>query len=162
MRTQSFTPYNPVCDEEIVERATTALVVREWSQLRVERVDVHREPTANGTRLGVWACISLGAHLLPADVRVELLAEFGRAGHRTTTPARLWSTRCYQNGTYLFEGSLPLASDVRETGLTVRVTPAPHHPPADVAPIVVWVETGPHVLAHDGPAAAATVIEPRA
>ena len=160
MRTQSFTPYTPVCDEEIVERATTALVLREWRQLRVERVDVRREPTANGTRLAVWACVYLGAHLLPADVRVELLAEYGRAGHRTTTPARLWSTRCYDNGTYLFEGSLALASDVRETGLAVRLTPAPHHPPADVAPIVVQVETEPHLA--EGAAPSATVIEPRA
>lgn len=108
--------------------AWTSLVRREWSQVRVERLE--DDPVAElkvGEMICVQARLRLGA-LSPADVMVELYLGALDASGEIVQPAhfRMHFTAIQADGTHLFEaGGVPCCRSGLQ-GYTIRVLP--HHP----------------------------------
>jgi hypothetical protein len=118
-------------DQSVARRAAVA-ITREWADVHVEYVDLSVRPADSGPpRARVQACVELGGRLLPADVRVELVTT---AGHGVS-PLRLWSTRSYHNGSYLFEVEAPADRLASAGDLRVHVVPS-GGAEADVEPVI--------------------------
>ena len=112
-------------------------IAREWADVQVTRVDLSMErgPSAP-PRARVQACVELGGRLLPADVRVELVttAERGAA----SVPLRLWSSRSYQNGSFLFEALATADRLAGASDLSLRVVPS-GSAEAEVTPVIARI-----------------------
>ena len=119
---------------------TTEHARERWARLRIHGIE-ERAESAGGGMTRVEARIHLG-ELVPADVCVELVAgeDLGRvpADHRSCR--RLCSVQSYDNGTYLFEVSVPTADLSLPVGYAVRVSPTSAFADAkDASPVVRWV-----------------------
>ena len=95
------------------------------------------------TRRTVRACVYLDT-LLPADVRVELVA--GRPGEDASrtraTDVRLWSVLSYGNGSFLFESAVPALELGDGESVGVRVAPRDDEEwAAEMRPVVRWLPT---------------------
>ena len=123
--------------DESTVRPPAVAVAREWPDVHVEYVELSVEPGESGPgRAHVQACVGLGDRLLPADVRVELVTSVdGRTG---ASPVRLWSTRSYHNGSYLFEADAPVERLSRSGDLSVSVVPTSGT--AGVEPVIVEID----------------------
>jgi hypothetical protein len=93
----------------------------DWSAVRVERVTVHDEPSAEAS---VHAYVHLGG-LAPADVSVALMPVQAMTDDQLPEPpvARLHLRRTLGRDVYLFEARLPRAILAGPARLKVHVTP---------------------------------------
>jgi hypothetical protein len=101
--------------------------VREvWGGVRVTHLETNPLLADVPGRVRVRANVHLGS-LLPADVLVEATTDAAEAPDASGEwPIRLSSVQSYGNGTYVFEGLLPLEA-VDEYALIVRVRPGAVH-----------------------------------
>jgi len=99
-------------------------VTGEWPRVRVEGIDTHLRRERDGSdQVVVRACVYLGT-LLPADVRVDLVAGPGQPGAATReVGCPLWSAQSYDNGVFVFEASVSAPAMERAAGFGVRVAP---------------------------------------
>ena len=118
-------------------RPPAVAIAREWGDVHVGPVDLFVEREESGTaRARVRACIGLGSRLLPADVRVELVT--GAEPGADAAPLRLWSSRSYHNGRYLFEAQAPAEHLECAGDLSVCVVPSGAGE-ADVEPVIAEI-----------------------
>lgn len=102
--------------------AWAAWVRQQWRRVRVTHLETNSLLADVPGRVRVRANVHLGS-LVPADVLVEATADVAEtAAASREWPIRLWSVQSYRNGTYVFEGLLPLEA-VDEHLLIVRVRP---------------------------------------
>lgn len=104
----------------VVERGR---IEANWPDVHVREVEVARTGGSGGPFVDVRADVFLG-RLLPADVKVELVASSPTAGGERFVPRRLWSLFSYHNCSYAFGARVPQRVLERPQGCAVRVTPA--------------------------------------
>lgn len=103
-----------------------AWVRQQWGGVRVTDLEINPLLADVPGRVHVRANVHLGP-LLPADVLVEAATDAAEATDASGEwPIRLCSVQSYANGTYVFEGLLPLEA-VDEHPLIVRVRPGAVH-----------------------------------
>lgn len=113
-----------------------ARIESEWADVHVREVEVARSAGSGSAYVDVRADVFLG-RLLPADVKVELVAAMPSAGGERFVPRRLWSLFSYHNCSYAFGTRVPQRVLDRPEGCAVRVTPAADLPPGvRLVPIV--------------------------
>jgi hypothetical protein len=105
--------------------AWTVWVRQQWGGVRVTHLEANPLLADFPGRVRVRANVHLGC-LLPADVLVEATIDAAASDASGEWPIRLCSVQSYRNGTYVFEGLLPLEA-VDEHPLIVRVRPAAVH-----------------------------------
>lgn len=111
-------------------------IAGEWADVHVREVEVARSAGSGGPYVDVRADVFLG-RLLPADVKVELVAAMPSASGDRFVPRRLWSLFSYHNCSYAFGTRVPQRLLDRPEGCAVRVKPAAELPPGvRLAPIV--------------------------
>lgn len=98
-------------------------ITQEWPAVHIDQVEVQRA-TDCATLAVVRAHVFLG-RLLPPDVNVELTREEESESPRANvTTDRMWTSRAYDNGSYLFEAHVPIARVVSARRMAVHVCPA--------------------------------------
>lgn len=105
--------------------AWTAWVRQQWGGVRVTHLETNPLLADVPGRVRVRANVDLGS-LLPADVLVEATTDAAETAASAEWPIRLCSVQSYANGTYVFEGLIPLEA-VDEHPLIVRVRPGAVH-----------------------------------
>jgi hypothetical protein len=117
----------PPCPAGKSPTAGWAAWVREqWSAVRVTHLETNSLPSEVPGHVRLWANVHLGS-LAPADVLVEATAEPTEAVDASgECSIRLCSMQSYNNGTYVFEGLLPLEI-LDDQPLMVRVRPGAAH-----------------------------------
>lgn len=121
-------------------------VATQWSGVRVEDIDSHlRHERYGRDEVIVRAYVKLGT-LLPADVKVDLLIDRRHADRCNPRGADhpLWSVQSYENGVFVFEGSMPRNEVEKAAGIGVRVRPFRTRDGASAPPAVIeWMEPPP-------------------
>jgi hypothetical protein len=102
--------------------AWTAWVRQQWGGVRVTHLEANPLFADVPGQVRVRANVHL-VSLLPADVLVELTGTADAADASGEWPIRLCSVQSYNNGSYVFEGLLPLEA-VDDHLLIVRVRPS--------------------------------------
>lgn len=137
-------PSAPSYEPVHVLAANATRLHEQWPHVAVRAVDTLSALRGTG-RLKVQACVHLGA-LTPADVEVELVRTARRPRARELPPdavadfaggdRRMWSTRAYANGCYLFEATVDAPDASLGDALRVRVRPARRLPGTERLPSV--------------------------
>ncbi|MGZ8376080.1 MAG: hypothetical protein ACXW0Z_02460 [Gemmatirosa sp.] len=113
-----MSPSRPVASEPPVSESawSIAWLSARWPRVQVDLVDV--APDRRGTL--VRAIVRLG-ELTPADVHVELFEDAPDDSDPRPGAWPMWSSRSYDNGSFVFEASVPSAP--APDGWLVRVRP---------------------------------------
>ena len=109
----------------------------EWNAVRIVSVMIKGPHDLRGQRLTIQAHVYLGA-LRPADVRVELLPGRQSCDAMPAPVTRLWTEASFDNGSFLFEGTVSKAATDTAEGFTVCVRPAPSGGAGDQPPVLRW------------------------
>lgn len=110
------------------DRSRDAWLRAEWSAVSVREIRVRPQFADAARPLRLEALVHLG-RLLPADVRVDAGVAGDPSRHADGgSPLRLWSSRSYRNGSFVFETPLDALEAHGATGfpvtVVVRVRPA--------------------------------------
>jgi hypothetical protein len=114
-------PRSAVLNRPATSNGFVSHVVCNWPRILIGGIEVQHPSVGDAWPTRVRARIDLGT-LLPVDVRVELVPAKPSVADRADQK-RMRSTESYQNGSYLFEASLP-AGIAKGGPFTIRVTPA--------------------------------------
>lgn len=109
-------------------------VAMHWPEVRIVEASMALTRIAGHPRLHAIVSITLG-HLLPADVHVEALPDYG-SGRIT-----LFSAAALRNGRYRYVTNAAAAEGDAHRSWTIRISPAREMPPGvEVAPATAPVE----------------------
>jgi hypothetical protein len=118
-------------------------LARHWSEIDIWDAVYSSESIAGRPRLHAQVCVTLG-HILPADIRVELLpATPLPEGHPLARGRAMFSVSVQHNGMYWFAVNTSADPTDAEREWVVRISPSRPVQTAEVQPVVRTLDVVP-------------------